>query len=258
MLLNYDGLPVRRIMMNDPLKILYAHRSVRTFTDKAVEPEKVEAIIEAAQWAATSSHFQAYTIIRVDDPAKREKFAVLAGGQSWIEKCPLFLIFCADLQRSKKYWEELDVEIVGNMEMLIMATVDVTLAAQKAMIAAQFLGLGGVFIGGIRNDLDQASALLKLPELVFPLFGMCLGYPAEDNPQKPRLPKDVIFKRELYHEDGDQELIEEYEELMRNYYRDRSGGIDEVSWSERSAAYMMAKPRPDVGPHLRGKGFAQR
>jgi len=244
--------------MNDPLKILYAHRSVRKFTEQAVEPEKVEAIIEAARWAATSSHFQAYTIIRVDDPEKREKFAILAGGQSWIEKCPLFLIFCADLQRGKKYWQELNPEILGNMEMLIMATIDATLAAQKAFIAAQSLGLGGVYIGGIRNDLEQVSTLLNLPELVFPVFGMCLGYPAENNPQKPRLPKEVIFKHELYNEDGDQELIKEYEELMRNYYRDRSGGIDEVSWSERSAAYMMAKPRQDVGPHLWEKRFARR
>ena len=244
--------------MNDSINLLNAHRSVRQYREQAIEPEKVEAIIEAAQWAATSSHFQAYTIIRVDDPAKRKKFAIIAGGQSWVEKCPLFLIFCADLQRSKKYWQELNAEVLGNMEMLIMATVDATLAAQKTLIAAQFLGLGGVFIGGIRNDLDQASVLLKLPELVYPLFGMCLGYPAEDNPQKPRLPKEVVFKHEVYNDHGDKELIEEYEELIRNYYKDRSGGIDEVTWSTRSAAYMMAKPRPDVGPHLRGKGFALR
>jgi nitroreductase len=245
-------------VVNDTLELLKAHRSVRKFTEQEVEPEKVDALIEAAQWSATSSHFQAYTIIQVDDPAKRKIIAALAGGQSWVEKSPLFFIFCADLQRSKKYWDDFDVEILGNMEMLIMATVDATLAAQKALIAAQSLGLSGVYIGGIRNDLTQVSALLNLPELVFPVFGMCLGYSAELNPQKPRLPKDVVFKRDLYQEDGDKELIKEYEELMRNYYRDRSGGIDEVSWSERSAAYMMAKPRPDVGPHLRGKGFALR
>lgn len=242
--------------MNVSLNLLKMHRSVREYKDQAVEPEKLEAIIEAAQWAATSSHFQAYTIIRVDDPAKRKIIAALAGGQSWVEKSPLFLIFCADLQRSKKYWPELNTEVLGNMEMLIMATVDATLAAQKAMIAAQLMGLGGVFIGGIRNDLDQVSKLLKLPELVYPVFGMCLGYPAGDNPQKPRLPKGVIFKDDFYHEDGDKELIEEYEELVRSYYKDRDSGLEDISWSKRSAAYMMGKPRPDVGPFLREKGFA--
>jgi len=242
--------------MNVSLNLLKMHRSVREYKDQAVEPEKLEAIIEAAQWAATSSHFQAYTIIRVDDPAKRKIIAALAGGQSWVEKSPLFLIFCADLQRSKKYWPELNTEVLGNMEMLIMATVDATLTAQKAMIAAQLMGLGGVFIGGIRNDLDQVSKLLKLPELVYPVFGMCLGYPAGDNPQKPRLPKGVIFKDDFYHEDGDKELIEEYEELVRSYYKDRDSGLEDISWSKRSAAYMMGKPRPDVGPFLREKGFA--
>jgi len=243
-------------VVNDTLKLLKSHRSVRKYTEQDVEPEKVKAIIDAAQWAATSSHFQAYTIIRVDDPAKRNKFALLAGGQSWVEKCPLFMVFCADLRRSKKYWPELDDEVLGNMEMLIMATVDATLAAQKALIAAQSLGLGGVFIGGIRNDLGQASALIKLPELVYPVFGLCLGYPAEQNPQKPRLPQEVIFKQEVYDDRGDNVLIEEYEEQVCKYYRDREGGLENITWSKRSAAYMMAKPRPEVGPYLREKGFA--
>lgn len=244
--------------MNETVKILKAHCSVRKFKDRAVEPEKLETIIEAAQWAPTSSHFQAYTIIRIDDPAKRKIIAALAGGQKWVEKAPVFLIFCANLLRSKKHWKDLDSTIFGNTEMLIMATVDATLVAQKAMIAAQSLGLGGVFIGGIRNDLDQVSALLNLPELVYPVFGMCLGYAAEQNPQKPRLPKEVIFKQEVYHDEADQELIEEYEELVRSYYKDRDSGLEDISWSKRSAAYMMAKPRLDVGPHLREKGFALR
>ena len=244
--------------MNDTIKILKEHCSVRKFTEQAVEPEKLETIIEAAQWAPTSSHFQAYTIIRIDDPAKRKIIAALAGGQKWVEKAPVFLVFCANLLRSKKHWKDLDSTILGNTEMLIMATVDATLVAQKAMIAAQSLGLGGVFIGGIRNDLDQVSALLNLPELVYPVFGMCLGYAAEQNPQKPRLPKEVIFKQEVYHDGADQDLIEEYEELVRSYYKDRDSGLEDISWSKRSAAYMMAKPRPDVGPHLREKGFALR
>ncbi len=244
------------IHMNDLLKILCSHRSVRKFTAQVVEPNLVNAIIEAAQWSATSSHFQAYSIIRVDDPEKRNRIATLAGGQEWVEKCPLFLVFCADLQRSKKYWPDLDAGVLGNTEMLIMATIDATLVAQKAYIAAQSLGLGGVFIGGIRNDLDLVSSLLNLPELVYPVFGMCLGYPAEKNSQKPRLPSEVIFKQEVYQDKYNQRLIEEYDNLVLSYYQNRGEDMENITWSKRSAGYMTAKPRPDVLPHLRKKGFA--
>ena len=43
----------------------------------------------------------------------------------------------------------------GFVQQFIIATVDVALTAQNAMIAAESLGLGGVFIGGIRNDPEK-------------------------------------------------------------------------------------------------------
>ncbi|MGM0652688.1 MAG: nitroreductase family protein, partial [Bacillota bacterium] len=85
--------------MNQFIDLLKAHRSVRKFKKKDVEQDKVNAIIEAAQRSATSSNYQAYTIIRVKDPDKRKTIARLAGGQQWIEECPLFFIFCANLKR---------------------------------------------------------------------------------------------------------------------------------------------------------------
>ncbi len=244
--------------MNEIIALLKAHCSVRKFEDRTVEPEKTEAIIDAAQWAPTSSHFQAYTIIQVDDRDKRRAIADLSGGQKWVEEAPLFLVFCADLQRSRKYWINLDPEILGNTEMLIMATVDVALAAQKAFIAAQALDLGGVFIGGIRNDLYQISELLELPELVFPVFGLCLGYPAEKNWQKPRLPKTVVFKINSYSESDDEKMLREYDQQISKYYNERSKGKEQVIWSEYCARNMMAKPRINVGEFLREKGFGLR
>lgn len=244
--------------MNQTIELLMSHRSVRKFEDRKIEEEVIETIIKSAQWSATSSHFQAYTIIQVEDPGKRRAIAELAGGQKHIVQCPLFLIYCADLKRSKKYWDNIETGVLGNTEMLIMATVDAALAAQKAFIAAQSLGLGGVYIGGIRNDLIKTSTILDLPELVYPIFGMCLGYPAENNAQKPRLPKEVIHKVDSYSEEGDDSLIADYNDVMRRYYSERTGGKKEFSWSEHCGSNMMAKPRQYIGGFLKGKGFGLR
>ena len=241
--------------MNQTIDLLKAHRSVRKFEKKDVEEDKVKAIVEAAQWSATSSNYQAYTIIRVTDPEKRAKIARLAGGQKWIEECPLFLIFCANLKRSKDCWEEIDPSVLSNAEMFITATVDTALAAQKAFVAAQSLGLGGVYIGGIRNDLQTVCELLDIPDLVYPVFGMCLGYPSESPDQKPRLPMEVIFKKDRYHEDGDDKLLENYNRAMKDYYMERTGGEKEDTWGSHCGSSMMAKTREYLGNFLKARGI---
>lgn len=244
--------------MNPTIELLMSHRSVRKYEERKIEEEKINAIIESAQWSATSGHFQAYSIIQVKDSDKRRIISEVAGDQKWIVKCPLFLVFCANLKRSKDYWEEINPSVLGNMEMLLVSTIDASLAAQKAFIAAQSLGLGGVFIGGIRNNIEAVSDLLELPELMIPLFGMCLGYPAERHLQKPRLPKGLIYKENRYSEDEDELLMAEYNELIRRYYFERTKKEKEENWSKRCGKAMMAKTREQVGEFLKSKGFAIR
>ncbi len=244
--------------MNSTIDLLLSHRSVRKYEDRKIEEDVIRNIISAARWSATSGHFQAYSIIRVEDPAKRRAIAKLAGNQQWIVECPLFLVFCANLKRSKNYWEGIDPDALGNTEFLLLAAIDAALAAQKAFIAAQSFGLGGVYIGGIRNDLVKISDLLELPELVSPVFGMCLGYPAENNRQKPRLPMELVLKTDRYSEEGEEQLMAEYNETVRRYYLERTGEYDQESWSRRCGKAMMAKTRDYIGDFLKKKGFGLR
>ena len=82
----------------DMIALLLAHRSVREFTAQPVTEEMIDTIVACAQQAPTSSYLQAYTIIRVTDADKRAALAAYAGGQEWVRKAPLVLLFCADLQ----------------------------------------------------------------------------------------------------------------------------------------------------------------
>ncbi|QAA33797.1 oxygen-insensitive NADPH nitroreductase [Clostridium manihotivorum] len=242
--------------MNDVINLLKAHKSVRKYKDKAIEEEKIRSIIEAAQSASTSSFIQAYTIISVENKENRAKIAKLGGDQKYIEECPLFLVFCADLNRHKVACDIHDVEMQeGYTESFIIATVDTALAAQNAMIAAESLGLGGVYIGGIRNNPNEISEILNIPTNVYPVFGMCLGYPDEDNDIKERLPMEVVFKKDTYTTDGDLERLKEYDSSIEAYYLDRTKGMRSDTWTGMMARMMSHIPRPHMKAFLEKHGF---
>lgn len=245
--------------MDDTIKTLLGHVTIRKYdTAKAVPEEMVSTIVACAQMAPTSSHFQAYTIIRVNDAEKRALLAEASGNQKYVNEAPVTLLFCADLHRAAKYYENIDLNILSNTEFYTIAVVDAAIAGQKAFIAAQSLGLGGVMIGGLRNEIERVHKAFKLPKLVFPLFALCLGYAASEPAKKPRLPVDVVLKQDFYDESRDDELIRKYDNEMRQYYSDRTNGAENASWSERCGQYVSAKPREDVGPFLRKIGFLDR
>ncbi|MGH4137989.1 oxygen-insensitive NADPH nitroreductase [Clostridium sp.] len=242
--------------MNETVNLLKAHKSIRKYKDQPVEDEKIKTIIECAQSASTSSFIQAYTIISVVDKSKRKAIAHLAGDQSYVEECPLFLIFCADLKRIKTSCE-LNYKTMseGYTETFIVATIDATLAAQNALIAAESLGLGGVYIGGIRNNPSEISKLLNIPSGVYPVFGMCLGYPDQAPDVKTRLPLDVIFKTDEYNTDGDAEKIEKYDAEISAYYEKRTQGKRSDTWTSQLAGLMDKPQRPHMKDFLEGQGF---
>lgn len=244
--------------MDKEIELLLNHTSVRRYQDKPVPREIVNTIVQCAQMAPTSSYFQAYSIIEVQDKNKRVILAEAAGGQVWVNKAPLVLLFCGDLNRGRKYYEEVDQEIFSNTESYTVATIDAALAAQKALIAAQTLGLGGVFVGGIRNDVDRLIKEFKLPDLVFPLFALCLGYPNEMTELKPRLPQEAVHKIDFYDESKDDELIEQYNKTISEYYMERSRGRIKDRWTSRCGKTLMDKPRDEVGYFFRKIGLLKK
>lgn len=242
--------------MNNVINMLKAHKSIRKYEPRPVEEEKVRAIIECAQSASTSSFIQAYTIIKVDDKAKRSEIARLAGEQPYIEECPLFLVFCADSHRHKIACKMHGTEMAeGYTESFITATVDAALAAQNAMVAAESLGLGGVYIGGIRNNPEEISRLLNIPVSVYPVFGMCLGYPAENPDTKPRLPMSIVLKNDEYTQEGEAEGLKSYDETINQYYLERTDGKRGDTWTGMMAKKMREAARPHMRGFLEKHGF---
>jgi len=246
---------------NETLDLLKRHESVRQYLDKPVSEEQLAAIIEAGQMASTSSNVQAYSVIAVTDPALKKELASLAGNQAYIEQCPVFLVWCADLYRLREVTKP-HLQGAGSYEdsteNFIVATVDAALAAQNAAVAAESLDLGIVYIGGIRNQIAKVSELLGLPEMVYPVFGMCLGYPAGAVGQRPRLPLQAVLHRNRYHAETTTEQVKVYDEVTSEYMRKRTGGTNVAPWSAIMAKRLAEPTRLHMKEFLKDKGFILR
>lgn len=197
------------------LRFLNSHVSVRSFTDEPISDADEITIVTTAQRSATSSNLQSYSIIGVRDQQRKDRLRDLCGNQSHVSKASLFLVFCADLFRLSRLAQQRGYLFQGDYtESCLFATVDAALAADRALIAAQALGIGGVMVGAIRNHPEEVCQLLALPELTYPVMGMSLGYPVKVNPVKPRLPLAAIYHREQYSTDTLDEAVDQYDAVI--------------------------------------------
>ena len=245
--------------MNSTIDVLTNNRSIRKFTDTPIDKALLQRLIKAGQAAASSSFLQGVTIMRVTDPDKRAAFKEITGGQAYVEAAPEFLVFCADLSRPMRCCTEHGGSpSEGLTEHFIIATVDVALYAQNVAVAAESAGLGICYIGAIRNDAARSAELLGLPQQVYPVFGMCIGWPDQDPEVKPRLPVSIVLKENSYSIDGEAEAIAAYDEEMRAYYATRSANIKIQGWSEQMAGLLGKESRLHMRPFLESKGFLKR
>ncbi|MCP1327164.1 oxygen-insensitive NADPH nitroreductase [Halomonas sp. 707D4] len=242
--------------MNDTIELLKSHRSIRAFKDQKIPRELLVELIKAGQGAATSSHVQAYSIIHVQSRESREKLAELAGGQPYVADASTFLVFCADMKRPLEAAERAGAEVISGMtEQLLVATVDTALVAQNVVVAAESVGLGICYIGGLRNNPGAVSELLHLPDHVYPVFGLCIGYPEPERiPEiKPRLPVEAVLKEEVYQEDAAE--VAAFDDTMRTYYRARSSANKDTDWSHNLTPLFETKLRAHMREFLVERGF---
>lgn len=234
--------------MNQVIETILNHRSVRSFRDQTLDREQIEAIVKSAQAASTSSFVQAYSIIGVTDQEKKDRLSEIAGNQAYVAANGHFFVFCADLHRHKVLAEMENVDLndsIESTEKFMVALIDAALAAQNAAIAAESMGLGICYIGGIRNDLEAVKEVLKTPEHVIPLFGMAVGYPDKETDLKPRLAMEHVYMENEYQQDQSlfEKQLQDYNETTSQYYRERTGGKREDTWTGQMAKMLGRKSR---------------
>ena len=222
---------------NATLDTILSHRSVRTYLPDPVPFENVQLLVAAAQSAATSSNLQPWSVVAVEDPARKARLAALAGNQAQILRAPLFLLWIVDHHRLTQIGERVGVAAEGLhfLESFLLGAVDTALAAQNAVVALESIGLGSCYIGGIRNKPAEVAAELGLPPQTFALFGMTVGYPDAAAPAsvKPRLPQQTVLFRERYGSEASVSAIAAYDGRLREFQREQS--MVERDWTDQAS-----------------------
>ncbi|WP_345831248.1 oxygen-insensitive NADPH nitroreductase [Erwinia sp. HDF1-3R] len=240
--------------MTPTIELLCSHRSIRAFTDKPIADDQREAILNAAQSASSSSFLQCSSIIRITHPQLREQLVTLTGGQKYVGQAAEFWVFCADFNRNQQICPDAQL---GLAEQLLLGCVDTALMGQNAMVAAESLGLGGVFIGGIRNAIAEVTELLGLPKYVLPLFGLCLGTPDQAPQHKPRMPTAMLVHENRY-QPIDPQVLADYDNAQEEYYLTRESNPRRESWSEHIQKTIIKESRPFMLAYLHQQGWATR
>lgn len=240
--------------MNSVIDTILSHRSIRKYTGEPISKSDLDTIIQSGLAASSSSMLQVVSVIRVTDSDKRKALAHLAGDQAYVENAAEFLVFCIDYQRHFELNNDVKPDFT---ELMLIGAIDAGIMAQNCLLAAESLGLGGVYIGGLRNCVNEVDELLGMPTHTAVLFGMCLGHPDQNPELKPRLPAKVIMHENQY-QTLDHSDIEAYDQTMLDYYGKRSSNQKSETWSEQVTSKLAGESRPHILPYLNRKGLAKR
>jgi nitroreductase len=196
---------------NETMKLLIERASCRNFSDKEISPEVLQLVLAAGIHAPTGGNLQPYSIIKIENDEAKQKLAGMCG-QSCIGKAPVLLLFCIDWHRIER-WASLEVApftATSSFENFWVSFQDTSICAQSICTAADSMGLGSVYIGGIIEFPPDIRDRFQLPKGVFPVVLLCIGYPKTRPLPRKKLGVDVIVHSERYREMEDQELIDAF------------------------------------------------
>jgi nitroreductase/FMN reductase [NAD(P)H] len=248
----------------DELARLAEHRSHRRFASRPVEPALLRLLFACALSAPSKSDLQQADIVHVADRAKVRAIAAGIPDMPWIADAPVFLVFLANNRRLRQIGEWRGKPFANDhLDHFLNAAVDAALVMMSFIRAAEAVGLGACPVSHVRNHPHELARLLALPDGVFPVAGLCVGYPAEPGRITPRLPLEVTVHVDRYDETGIRERIDAYDRrrhalapYRKQRYADRYASVDFYGWSEDKARQYSVPERADFGVFIREKGFS--
>src|SRR5271157_4102720 len=248
------------------LRQVLLRRTHRRYADRPIAEPLLRLLLAAAFSASSKSDFQQASVIRVQDRLRRDRLAALVPDMPWIGSAPVFLVFCGDARRLERIGglrgHKSDN---GTLEGFFNAAIDAALVLQTFILAAETTGLGCCPISVIRNHADAVAEILGLPEKVFPVAGMCVGYPALAGHISMRLPLEVTLHTDGYDDSGMAAAVDAYDirrdarfSLLREQQRspDIFGLKSFYGWSEDKARQATEPEGRSFPTYLRARGFS--
>ena len=250
---------------NDLIRRVLSRKTVRRYSDVAPDENVLDLLVAASLSSSAKSDFQQASILRVRDPASREAIGKLFPAMPWIGNAPVFFVFLGDARRLQRVGELRRKPVQnGTLEGFFNASVDAALTMQTMILCAESAGLGVCPISVIRNEIDKVAAILGLPDLVFPVAGLCLGYPHAEGYVSLRLPRHVTTHRDRYDDSALPSALDDYDRrrdarhaIPKEQQRSNAefGEAAFYGWSEDKARQYSVPERADFGAFVRAKGF---
>ncbi len=255
----------RDLAATGELANILKHRTHRRFTDQLVPANLLDVLLAAAFSAPGKSDIQQGTVVIVRDPDRREAIADLIPSMEWIGTCPVFMIFLGDSRRIRRVCEFRGKPFANDhLDAFLNAAVDSALVLMNFIRASEAVGLGCCPISVVRNHIDAISTIVGLPDHVFPVAGMCVGYPAAQGYVSLRLPASVNVHVDQYDDSNLEAEIDAYDRRRDARYSipdekqrlvDEFGIADFYGWSEDKARQVSRAEREQLASHLVRKGF---
>ncbi len=237
-------------------------RVMRRYTDRPIDPALLDTLCAVALSAPSKSDLQQADIV-IAGKAERARLETLLPDNPWVTAAPELLVFCGNNRRHRLLFEWRDRPFVNDyLDPFFNAAVDAGIVLATFIAAADRAGLGTCPISAIRNHARQVSDILGLPDHVFPVAGLGIGWPAFAGVMTPRLGLDVSIHHGRYDETGLKEKIAAYDrrrEAVLPYKSQRRtdafGTATDYGWSEDKARQYSVPERADFGAFVRAKGF---
>ena len=249
----------------DGVQALLNRRVIRKYKTNPISEQTMALLLSAAQSAPTKSNLQQYSIVIIRDPEVRNAVSELVPSMPWVRNAPVIAIFLGDVRRIRRL-----AEIRGhtyqnnNADTFMNAAVDAALAMQCFITAADYLGLGTCPISYVRNRIDDLAEILDLPDGVFPISGLCIGYPDDAGYVSMRLPQKVVVHQDLYNDDDLETDVKDYDDRnherfaltpIKQRHTDKYGVLEKCTWSENVARQLSLPERAGFADYLKRKGI---
>jgi nitroreductase/FMN reductase [NAD(P)H] len=256
----------RELPAEGELARMLGRRTHRRYKPDPIPDDLLQVLLATALSASSKSDLQQASIILVEDKAKQAAIAGWIPDMPWIAQAPLFMVFCGDNRRLRRLAELRGKPFPNdNLDMFMNAAVDAGLVMQTFVLAAEAVGLGCCPISVVRNHIEKVTALLELPPSVFPVAGLCVGYPSQTGFISMRLPPAVTVHTDRYDDRDLPAQLEAYDRRREarhatprenQRYVDRYGHADRYGWSEDKARQYSVPERANFAAFLRAHGWA--
>ncbi len=247
------------------LAAILNHRTHRRYTEAPVSENLMQQVLAAGLSAPAKSDLQQVAIIRVENAGIRKAIAELLPSMPWVAQAPRFLVICGDSRRIRRICELRGIPFANDhLDAFLNAAADAALVLQNLIRAAGAAGLGACPISVIRNHATRIAELLALPDHVFPLAGLCLGWPSREGFVSLRLPMALTVHVDRYDDanlaaeiDGYDRRRDARHSIPESDWRqvERFGRPTFYGWSEDKARQVSVPERQDFGAFVRRQGF---